>query len=706
MLSKQLKNRKFLTGPVRELALNSLIPLALTALLYLGLSSCGGGESKKDNGNGNTCSAGEFLNIERTACVDTCEDGQIKPTSKDACELEMTCSDGQILNPSTNECISSTCAANEVIDTTLSSPACILTTACRSDADKFVNVAGNACITESACTTVARQVATGGDCQVCGNDKVRSATLDECLDSCPQGYVQTTGSDTCEMATVCGEGQTLNRQNNTCVTDPPPGPLTNLMAFVSHESVKFSWANPADTDFDHVEITWNGGSQTLSPAESGAANADNTYRLTGLTNGQSYAFELKAVDTAGGESSLVSITRTPDSFTVSLPPNAHIVSATLSGVSGELPEFYDPDNEILVDTTKATLDMTNQTWQYATAIDLNNTGANTIQITSQTSGGHMLTQKQLSITRLADLSGNTGTGTDFSASRGIVLNSAGTTAYVIDWSLKAVFSVDLSNGDRTIISNSGTGDGTNFSFPYNTVLNPTGTIAYVVDNDVDAVFSVDLSNGDRTIVSNSGRGTGTNFNSLLDIVLNSAGTTAYVVDNDVDAVFSVDLSDGDRTIVSTFSDDGDNTNDEGTGPFFDQPEGIVLNSTGTIAYVVDASVDAIIAVDLSNGDRTIVSTSTTGVGTNFNRPRYIVLNPTGTTAYVTDRGLDAVVSVDLSDGDRTVVSDDDTGSGIDFDQPEGIVLNPAGTIAYVVDESLDAVIAVDLVFGDRFIVSE
>ena len=59
-------------------------------------------------------------------------------------------------------------------------------------------------------------MATGGDCQVCANDKVRSATLDECLDSCPQSHVQTTGSDTCEMATVCGEGQTLNRQNNTC----------------------------------------------------------------------------------------------------------------------------------------------------------------------------------------------------------------------------------------------------------------------------------------------------------------------------------------------------------------------------------------------------------------------------------------------------------------------------------------------------------
>ena len=93
------------------------------------------------------CPGGGFLNSARDACVRSCGAGEIKPENKDACETKMTCSDGQILNPSTNECISSTCSANEVIDTTLSSPECILTTACRSDEDKFVNVAGNACIT-------------------------------------------------------------------------------------------------------------------------------------------------------------------------------------------------------------------------------------------------------------------------------------------------------------------------------------------------------------------------------------------------------------------------------------------------------------------------------------------------------------------------------------------------------------------------------
>ena len=210
----------------------SMLRFGLAMFLCFSLSFCGG-DSKKEapptceitgqNYNAGTsrceCSGNQFLNSARDACVRSCGAGEIKPDNKDTCELEMTCSDGQILNPLTNECISSNCAANEVIDTTLSSPECILTTACRSDADKFVNVAGNACITQSACTAVARQVATGGDCQVCANDKVRSATLDECLDSCPQGYVQTTNSDTCEMATVCGEGQTLNRQNNTCIAD-------------------------------------------------------------------------------------------------------------------------------------------------------------------------------------------------------------------------------------------------------------------------------------------------------------------------------------------------------------------------------------------------------------------------------------------------------------------------------------------------------
>ena len=442
------------------------------------------------------------------------------------------------------------------------------------------------------------------------------------------------------------------------------------MAFVSHESVKFSWTNPADTDFDHVEITWNGGSQTLSPAESGAANADNTYRLTALTNGQSYAFELKAVDTAGGESSLVSINRTPDSFTVSLPPNAHIVSATLSGVSGELPEFYDPDNEILVGTARATLDRDNQTWKYATAIDLD-MGANTVQVSSQTSGGDMLTQKQLSVTRLADLSGNTGSGTAFDAPRFIVLNSAGTIAYVTEGLVDAVFSVDLSNGARTIVSTfSDDGDNTNdvgagpaFDAPRGIVLNSTGTIAYVADRGVTAVFAVDLSNGARTIVSDDD--TDTDFVLPTGIVLNSTGTTAYVTDQGLDAVVSVDLSNGNRTIIS--DDETDTATD------FDQPYGIVLNPTGTIAYVTDWGVDAVFSVDLSNGARTIVSNSTTGVGTAFFDPLGIVLNPTGTIAYVATLNDDTVFAVDLSNGNRTIVSKPGTGTGTDFKAPEGIV---------------------------------
>ena len=98
--------------------------------------------------------------------------------------------------------------------------------------------------------------------------------------------------------------QTIQNQNE----------LRNLIAYISHQNVYFRWQNPQDEDLHHVEIHWEGGSQILTPLESGNPDAASSYRLTGLTNGQSYNFQLQAVDNSGNQSDPVSITRTPNSF--------------------------------------------------------------------------------------------------------------------------------------------------------------------------------------------------------------------------------------------------------------------------------------------------------------------------------------------------------------------------------------------------------
>ena len=302
-----------------------------------------------------------------------------------------------------------------------------------------------------------------------------------------------------------------------------------------------------------------------------------------------------------------------------------------------------------------------------------------------------------------------GSGIDLNFPTGIALDSAGTTAYVISFNSSAIFSVDLTTGDRTIVSSGDTsppvGIGPAFDFPWGIVLNPVLPQAYVMEASVDALFSIDLSTGDRTIVSSSTVGTGPAFANPRDIALNSAGTTAYVLDSALGALFSIDLSTGDRTIVSS----GDTSPAVGIGPAFKFPRYIVINSAGTMAYVTDYLLDALISVDLTTGDRTIVSDDDTGTGNDFSNPIGIALNSTDTIAYFLDEVKDILFSVDLSNGNRTVISGSDRGEGINLGQPRDIVLNPINDTAYLTRRhsiSRSAILSVNLSTGDRFIVSQ
>ncbi len=168
-----------------------------------------------------------------------------------------------------------------------------------------------------------------------------------------------------------------------------------------------------------------------------------------------------------------------------------------------------------------------------------------------------------------------------------------------------------------------------------------------------------------------------------------------VVDSDLDAVVRVDPTTGDRTIVSDAV--------TGAGPAFSFLQGIAVEASGQLV-VVDDGLNAVVRVDPTTGDRTIVSDAATGAGPAFGFPRGIAVEASGQLVVV-DRDLDAVVRVDPSTGDRTIVSDAATGAGPNFTAPRGIAVEASGQLV-VVDGSLDAVVRVDPPTGDRTIVSD
>ena len=114
-------------------------------------------------------------------------------------------------------------------------------------------------------------------------------------------------------------------------------------------------------------------------------------------------------------------------------------------------------------------------------------------------------------------------------------------------------------------------------------------------------------------------------------------------------------------------------------------------------------------MDLSNGSRSILTDGANPAsGPEFSAPESITLDTSITPprALLIDTVLDAVIAIDLSNGNRTVLSDDDdesngnaeVGTGIGFRSPQSIILDnrdPDNIRALVTDTSLRAIIAVD-----------
>jgi formylglycine-generating enzyme required for sulfatase activity len=94
--------------------------------------------------------------------------------------------------------------------------------------------------------------------------------------------------------------------------------------------VTLTWTDPVDADLDHVEITWApGGTSPVS-----VLKGTQTQTISGLTNGTSYTFTVKAVDTAGNESGDETATATPFvpvTDITGLPATGTVGDITLSG---------------------------------------------------------------------------------------------------------------------------------------------------------------------------------------------------------------------------------------------------------------------------------------------------------------------------------------------------------------------------------------
>ena len=105
---------------------------------------------------------------------------------------------------------------------------------------------------------------------------------------------------TVDSAGNTSEGMVIQ---STPVDTQGPMEIADLESSTGDGEVTLTWTNPADDDFDHVEITYTPGGS--SPCK--IYDPFSSVVIGGLENGSTYTFTAKTVDTLGNKSAGVSI---------------------------------------------------------------------------------------------------------------------------------------------------------------------------------------------------------------------------------------------------------------------------------------------------------------------------------------------------------------------------------------------------------------
>ncbi|MCA8837517.1 MAG: hypothetical protein K8963_06670, partial [Proteobacteria bacterium] len=307
------------------------------------------------------------------------------------------------------------------------------------------------------------------------------------------------------------------------------------------------------------------------------------------------------------------------------------------------------------------------------------------------------------------------TGPAVSAPFGMAIDAAGARAFVVDTTADGVIALALSDGNRTLISSSASpemGSGQSLSSPRDVVWDSANSRLLVIGTVSDELVAVDITTGNRTVIG-APMGNSVDFATARGLALDSTNNLVYVAEfASFEGIASVDVevggsNTGTRTIVSN-ADTGDGLDG---APDFAGARGVVIDSANNRLLVVDSTIDAIVAVNLTNGNRSLVvppppSPPMLGSGGRLSAPVGVALNDDTNTLYIADDGINAVVSVDLASGNRAVVSNDATGTGTALVSPRGLGWNAQATMLFIPDNTLDGVIAVDPATGNRTTVAD
>ena len=220
-----------------------------------------------------------------------------------------------------------------------------------------------------------------------------------------------------------------------------------------------------------------------------------------------------------------------------------------------------------------------------------------------------------------------------------------------------------------------------FNAPF--ALASDGTNLYVADSANNRILKIVISTGTVSTLAGStasgnkdGTGAAAKFNNPSGIVIDSSGTNLYVADTNNYLIRKIVINTG---VVTTFAGTGNYGNANGTG----------TNASFSSLYGLATDGTNLYAADINNGIRKIVTSTAvvTTLTSNVSGPEGVATD--GTYVYVACNYSSLIQKIAISNGTVTTLagmgygSNDGTGTAAGFTKPVGLAI--AGNILYVAD---------------------
>ena len=500
---------------------------------------------------------------------------------------------------------------------------------------------------------------------------------------------------------------------------------------------------PAEQDVEPGEeviseaVTINGINRATPISIVGGEYSINSAAYTSaegtITNNQSVTVKLVAPEannetaeatlTIGGVSAKFSIAtiidNTPPSVTITFPPAVSLTEGTTILVRGTASDELNAVESVEVGGFPATSEDGFATW--VAEVTLEPGVENVLNVTARDSvGSEGDNLASVTVRHSADL--NITVPDDqvqFSDPQTVTVDAERNRALVVDVEERAIYTVDLATGVRSILSENKEGDEfplllerTDFNYAGITV-DSENDVAYVGSSadtreaSGPTILSINLDTGERNAVSEY------ITPHVSQLVFDASSNRVFLGEFTNGAFVALDPITKDYEVVSwsnsNFPVDGENP--------LTSVGAVTIDNARNRALVTTAIGEKLImAIDLSEenlGVRTPFSTASIPNADNLFTASgdhvltSITIDAANDRALMVDRGLNAIFSLALENGARTILSDADSPNTLNtLLDPTSVYVEEGMTYGLVVDKERKALMAIDLMSGQRVVMSK